>query len=71
MTFYTNAGCTTGAQTVTANSTCQPFPSAGTATPKYTNYEYSAEVQAEECPPSPVSPTGGVSLNSPHTVCCQ
>ena len=39
--------------------------------PTYVAYEYTAQAQNVMCPPSPVSPDGGVTLTVAKTVCCQ
>jgi hypothetical protein len=74
LTLYTDAGCGGGAQSVNANGACGTFPgptSSGLGPPTYVAYEYSAHVQNEGCPASPVYPDGGVTLTTPNTVCCQ
>ena len=71
VTFFADGGCDDDGATVAADSVCNDFPGAMAGGPTYVAYEYTAGVQGEGCQASPGSPDGGVSLTSPHTVCCQ
>lgn len=72
LTYYTNPGCTQGAQAVQANSTCSNFPGpTGGGAPTYKAQEYTATVQNETCTATAGPPTGGVTLTGEFTVCCR
>jgi hypothetical protein len=71
LTLYTAADCSAGAASVAATNMCLALPAGAGGNATYVAYEYTAAVQAESCPPSPVSAKGGVSLAGVHTVCCQ
>jgi hypothetical protein len=71
LTLFTDSTCTTGAESAPVNDVCNGFPVTSGATPTYNAYEYDASAQGEGCPPSPVSPDGGVALTNTHTICCQ
>jgi hypothetical protein len=75
LTLFTNTSCTDGGESVPADDTCTSFPGPTGSIlqngPTYVAYEYDAQVQGEGCPPSPVSPDGGVALKGIRTVCCQ
>ncbi len=75
LTLFTNTTCDDAGASVPADGKCDPFPGPTGGGlgggPTYVAYEYTAQAQNVMCPPSPVSPDGGVTLTVTKTVCCQ
>jgi hypothetical protein len=70
MSFFANAGCTGHQLDLTADDKCDTVNDQPNN--NYNSWKYQAVVQNASCgnPTSTPTPTGGVSLQGTHTICC-
>jgi len=67
--FYTDSGCSLGAQSFTADGTCVTNPAS--AATGFTYYQFKGSLKSATCNGTPPTSTATAKLNGATTVCCR